>query len=73
MPTENSMIPLETLADELGVTRGNARKIALAMGAMPVLRQMRALGHHQRTLCWTREQVDQILAERRRQGFEIRA
>lgn len=64
-------VPLSKLAAELGVDRTNARKIALKLGFVPARRQMPDLGHRQRTLCWTREQVDQIVAERRRQGFEV--
>lgn len=73
MPAANDLVPLETLAAEIGVTRSNARKIALGLGFEPVRRQMLELGHRQRTLCWTRDQVDRILAERRRQGFEVRS
>ena len=64
-------VPLEILATELGVDRTNARKIALRLGFEPVKRQVLELGHRQRTLCWTRDQADQILAERRRQGFDL--
>lgn len=64
-------VPLIRLAEELGVERTNARKIALKLGFVPTRRQLPDLGHRQRVLCWTREQADQIVAERRRQGFEL--
>ena len=67
----NSLVPLVKLAEELGVDRSNARKIALKMGFEPVRRQVPGIGHRQRTLTWTREQVDQIVAARRRAGFEV--
>lgn len=67
------LVPLSKLATELGVDRSNARKIALKLGFVPIKIQMPDLGHHQRTLCWTREQVDQMLAARRRLGFRVHA
>lgn len=67
------LVPLSKVAAELGVERSNARKIAMKLGFEPVRRQLPDLGHRQRTLCWTREQVDQMIAERRRQGFEVRS
>jgi len=71
MDLMTALVPLTQLAAELGVDRGNARKIARRLGMVPVRQQVLALGHHQRTLCWTREQADQILAERRAAGFEV--
>jgi hypothetical protein len=66
-----TMIPLSQLANELGVHPTNARKIAIKLGILPMRRQIRELGHNQRVLCWTREQANEILAARRRDGFEI--
>lgn len=75
MLSHEQWVPLERLASELGVHRTQARRVALKigkpMGIFPVRRQMRALGHRQRTLCWTREQADRIVAVRVEQGFEL--
>ena len=67
----NDFVPLEQLASELGVHRTNARRIAHKLGFEPIRRQIADLGHRQRTLCWSRSDADRIVAERRRQGFEV--
>lgn len=65
-------VPLSELADRLGVHPTVAAKFARKIGIDPVRKQMLALGHHQMTLTWTTEQVADIMAERRRRGFEVR-
>lgn len=67
----NNLIPLDELARLLGVHRTNALKIALAMGYEPKRQQVLSLGHHQRVSCWTPEQVQQIVARRREDGFAL--
>jgi hypothetical protein len=64
-------LTLDDLAERLGVHRSNARKIALGLGHIPTRRQVRGQGHHQRVLVWTPRQVEEIVEERRRTGFEV--
>lgn len=73
----HDLVTLEQLAQELGCTRSNARKIALqhgaALGFVPVKRQMAGVGRYQRVLTWSRREANQILQARKSEGFLLAA
>ena len=66
-------VPLVELARRLGVHTTVARKFALKLGMVPTRKQIADLGHRQRTLTWTEEEADAIVAERRRGGSRVPA
>lgn len=67
------LVSLEQLASELGVSRSNARKIALRygekLGIVPVKRQVNGIGNRQRVLTWSRLEANQILKARQGDGY----
>ena len=67
-------VTVSDLAAELGLHPDTTRRIAVetgkALGIEPVRKQL-SERTPRRVLCWTRVQADQIMAERKRQGFNV--
>ena len=72
-----TVVTLEQLANDLGVSRSNARKIAIRVGRdlgfEPVKRQVNGVGRWQRVLTWTQSEAKKIVLHRRNEGFIVRS